>query len=225
MSDILAEDWELCEQAVEKAVLSPGSNIKVLLRKYSLDRKIVYTQWNFKALVDENNQPTEILCLGIDITEVQNQKNELRELIDLVSKQNTQLIEYNSILSHNIRNHVANLKGLANLIDLAHDPKEFIQYFSLIKEAISYLDQRIQAINYLSKQKNKIKEEFIPLAEILGNARAFFEDELGLVGAEFYTIAEPAVLRETFSPVLERILIQLLSNCIKFRSPKRSLTI
>lgn len=225
MSDILVEDWESCEQAVEKAVASPGTNIKVLLKKYSLDRKIVYTQWNFKALVDENNQPTEILCLGIDITEVQNQKNELRVLIDLVSKQNTQLIEYNSILSHNIRNHVANLKGLANLIDLAHDPKDIVQYFGLIKEAISYLDQRIQAINYLSKQKNKIKEEFIPLDEILGNARAFFEDEIVLIGADFYIIADPSVLRETFSPVLERILIQLLSNCIKFRSPKRSLTI
>ncbi|WP_111672332.1 PAS domain-containing sensor histidine kinase [Algoriphagus litoralis] len=227
INDILEEDRIHLHAGIQKAVNNPGSNVRVYFRKVTWDKKIIYTQWDLKALMDENNNPLEVLAMGIDISEIQSKKEELKELIDLVSKQNTQLIEYNSILSHNIRNHVANLKGLANLIDLAHDPKDIVHYFGLIKEAISILDQRIQAINYLSKQKekNKIKEEFIALNKIISNSKAFFEDEIELIGADFFTIGEPELLDQVFSPVLERILIQLLSNCIKFRSPKRTLTI
>jgi signal transduction histidine kinase len=227
MDDILEEDRIHLKVGIDKALENPGSNIKAYFRKLTWDKKIIYTQWDLKTLMDENNNPIEILAIGIDITEIQTQKEKLKELIDLVSKQNTQLIEYNSILSHNIRNHVANLKGLSNLIELTHDTKDVMHYFGLIKDAIGSLDQRITAISYLNRQKSHadVEKERIPLSKIIDNAKVFFEEELSLISAQFYIVAEPQFLKESFSSVLERILVQLLSNCIKFRSPKRGLVI
>ncbi|GMQ33186.1 sensor histidine kinase [Algoriphagus taiwanensis] len=227
MSDIVEDDHLLCQQTFEKALANPGSNNRVFLRKKTFDKKEIYTQWDFKVTLNEYGQPEEILCIGIDISEIQIKRKELRELIDLVSKQNTQLIEYNSILSHNIRNHVANLKGLANLIDLSKDPKDIFQFWDLIKEAIHLLDQRIIAINHLAKQKSKHTQEKsqITLNTILANSQAFFTDELQLTNAQWYVISEPELLQLKMNSVLERVLIQLISNAIKFRSPKRELII
>jgi signal transduction histidine kinase len=225
MEDIAIEDHGNCMEGVEKALKNPGRNVKVYLRKYTWEKKEIFTRWDFKALVDDKNLPMEILCIGIDITEIEEKKRELRVLMDLASKQNTQLIEYNSILSHNIRNHVANLKGLSNLIELTNNPKDIMHYFGLIKEAIGNLDQRITSFNYLNKPKIEGDKEKIPLSSIIANCKAFFEEELNLIEAEFYTIGDSELLNTPFNSILERILIQLISNCIKFRSPKRGLII
>jgi PAS domain S-box-containing protein len=67
---VLAEDIPACEQAVMECLAKPGTGVNVTLRKPNLKTGEVRTSlWEFMAIVDESGQPTEIQCMGSDITD------------------------------------------------------------------------------------------------------------------------------------------------------------
>lgn len=67
-------------EVVEKCLTHPGQVFNVELDKPAKDGGIRTSLWEFVALTDENNQPSEIQCMGIEITELKKAQNELVEL-------------------------------------------------------------------------------------------------------------------------------------------------
>jgi PAS domain S-box-containing protein len=47
----------------------PGRKVQLKLRKCDPEGLYYWTAWEFTALTDENSQPSELLCLGNDVTE------------------------------------------------------------------------------------------------------------------------------------------------------------
>jgi len=66
-------------EAVEKCVAGPGKIIKVELDKPYKDGSIRTTLWEFVCLTDNESNPTEIQCMGIDITDRIKAENELKK--------------------------------------------------------------------------------------------------------------------------------------------------
>jgi PAS domain S-box-containing protein len=64
---------------VEKCVQSPGITFKVELDKPELNGGIRTTLWEFICLTDSQGNPSEIQCMGIDITDRTRAERQLRE--------------------------------------------------------------------------------------------------------------------------------------------------
>jgi len=71
LSTIYEPDWPICQQVVAECLQHPGRGVWATLRKPTPEGEIVYTQWEFSALLGENGEPVGIICLGHDITEKQ----------------------------------------------------------------------------------------------------------------------------------------------------------
>jgi hypothetical protein len=102
-------DIPLCTEAGMHCFENPGKLIPVILRKHNGEGGFVSTQWEMKALLNADQEPEGIFCIGYNITELVSAK------IEIESKSN-KLSEIGFIQSHGVRRPLANILGLGELL-------------------------------------------------------------------------------------------------------------
>lgn len=79
LKSICVYHHERVREAVNKCFENPGEIVKVELDKPKKDGSVRTTLWEFICLTDENNNPSEIQCMGIDVTEIKEARDKLKE--------------------------------------------------------------------------------------------------------------------------------------------------
>jgi PAS domain S-box-containing protein len=222
---IIAEDHPACLATVEKCFTEMGKEQWVILRK-PFNGTIVSTQWEFKLLPDEHGNPVEILCIGHDITSLILKQQELQQLADVTAEQNKKLVNFTYIVSHNIRSHVANIIGIVNLNEEGDDEDKEVTW-EILKKSVSSLDSTIHNLNdIINIQSNtnlsltdiKLKPE---IERIVDSIKVLFTNAVAKIN---YNFDEDAYLA-TNPAYLESIILNLLTNSLKYKSPSRPLEI
>jgi signal transduction histidine kinase len=161
-----------------------------------------------------------------DITERKKIETEREFLIEHLVKSNNDLKQFTYITSHNFRAPLSNLVGLLNLIDretLTPVNKEIIGMFETstqqLNKTINDLIQILIIKNNLEVNivKNNINDSLSDVCELL-------VQEIRETGTTIVRniVAEEIVLNKSY---MQSILINLVSNAIKYRSPDRKLII
>jgi len=79
LSSILEYHHQKVQETVGQCLAEPGKVVKVELDKPTSDGKIVTTLWDFVCVVDAEDQPSEIQCVGLDITDRIKSEKALKE--------------------------------------------------------------------------------------------------------------------------------------------------
>jgi PAS domain S-box-containing protein len=222
---IMPEDHAACISTVEQCFEDMGTAHWVILRKPYKDT-IVSTQWEFKLLPDDQGKPSEILCIGHDITSLIMKQHELQQLANITAEQNKKLVNFTYIISHNIRSHVANIIGIVNLNEDG-DEEDKEASWDILKKSVSSLDSTIHNLNdiiniqsntNLSLTEIHLKPE---IERIVDSIKVLFTNAVAKINYNFddeaYLATNPAYL--------ESIILNLLTNSLKYKSPARPLTI
>ncbi len=198
----------------------PISGIQILNKgkfgnEYWLDLNIV-------PIFDED-QITGFIAVETDVTEKRKVQEEQQLLLGLTQSQNQRLQNFAYIVSHNLRSHSGNIKALMDMI--FHDKPELEDY-QLAKMMRHSSDNLFETIDHLAEValliNNKEKHlEKIGLREVVQKAiRSVSVSELNhhvtinnLIPDHWEVLAVPAYL--------DSIVLNLLTNAIKYRSDKR----
>jgi PAS domain S-box-containing protein len=222
---IMPEDHAACIATVEQCFEEIGKAHWVILRKPYKD-SVVSTQWEFKLLPDDQGNPSEVLCIGHDITSLIMKQQELQQLADITAEQNKKLVNFTYIISHNIRSHVANIIGIVNLNEDGEE-EDRQESWNILKKSVSSLDSTIHNLNdiiniqsntNLSFTEIKLKPE---IERIVDSIKVLFTNAVAKIN---YNFDEEAYLA-TNPAYLESIILNLLTNSLKYKSPARPLTI
>jgi PAS domain S-box-containing protein len=222
---IIPEDHVACISTVEQCFAEMGKAHWVILRKPYKDI-IVSTQWEFKLLPDDQGNPAEILCIGHDITSLIMKQQELQQLADVTAEQNKKLVNFTYIISHNIRSHVANIIGIVNLNEEG-DEEDREMSWNILKKSVSSLDSTIHNLNdiiniqsntNLSVAQIQLKPE---IERIVDSIKVLFTNAVAKIN---YNFDDDAIL-STNPAYLESIILNLLTNSLKYKSPTRALEI
>ncbi|RFS13630.1 PAS domain-containing sensor histidine kinase [Emticicia sp. C21] len=173
--------------------------------------------WSF------DNKPILMLGTHADVTERKNSEQELKNTLDLVSEQNKRLINFTHITSHNLRSHTGNFQMLLTLLleETEESKKRELTEFLLtiandLQETIHYLNEVLQIQTNLNQQVKKI-HLFNEIEKALTNIKGSIEEALATIHVEV-----PQNLIIDYSPeYIESILLNLLTNAIKYRHPGR----
>lgn len=226
LQSIIPDDHKSCVEAVNHCIANPGQSFPVVIRKPSNHGEIYTSKWEFKALFDADGNFTEMLCVGVDFTELIKKQEHLEKLLDITANQNKKLLNFNYIVSHNIRSHVANLLGLTSYIDL-NNVEQRSNFLSMIKETAESLDDTIQNLSQiLDIQENKdLKYTHIPLKSEIIRIKSGIQLLFDRAGADcIIDIADEETVYAN-QAYLESILLNLMTNAIKYRSETRSTVI
>ncbi len=173
-------------------------------------------------ITDDQGITTGFLGVATDISDLETAKSDLEVLATRLQKQNNQLLNFARITSHNLRSPVSNLNTILYLYKESEgDEKEtlFEHFETVIHHLTETLDQLVDSL--------KIQEEPGRDSEWVNFEDIFNKTKQILAGA---IIETHATVTADFSKAdkidypksyLESIMLNLLSNAMKYRSSKR----
>ncbi|WP_375418578.1 PAS domain-containing protein [uncultured Hymenobacter sp.] len=221
--NIIEEDRPKCIETVIKCFSEPEVPHQVVLRKPFRHEVIKSTHWEFKGVLGEQGQVVEILCVGYDITLLMENLQRSQHLLDVTSQQNIRLQNFAYIISHNIRSHSANLTSLVQLLNEADDKEQRDMFLQMLKTSTEKLADTIVNLSDIitvNSNLNKPKEPRPLHAEINKTLEALsvliHQNKIAV------EIDVPATLTVNVVPAyLDSILLNLISNAVKYRSSQR----
>lgn len=179
------------------------------------------------CLLYSGHQPVRMIGAMLDISQLKESEEILRRLNQDLLRQNRDLQQFSYITSHNLRAPVANILGLSQLLDEGEPNPEFRgQALQGIQQAAQNLDRIIQDLNQILSQREQIHEdrETIDLQQMIRTALASLS---GLTRERAPSLELKLGVDSLYSvrSYLESILLNLLSNAMKYRDPERPLVI
>ncbi len=163
-----------------------------------------------------------------DITEEKRREKEREQLIRELTQNNKDLKQFSYITSHNLRAPLSNLTGLLNLMqDIPVDNpdlKEILNGFStsthLLNETINDLVKVV-----IIKDNPSIQKEEVLIKDVFENVFNQLSFLISLHKPILKIELEKVTILNINKAYLESILLNLFTNAIKYRSPKRTLRI
>ncbi|MGJ4788348.1 PAS domain S-box protein [Leptospira koniambonensis] len=170
------------------------------------------------------------LGIGTDVSGAQeylerleDTKLQLEILADQLSRKNAQLLNYAHITSHNLRAPTSNLISLVELVEEAQSEEEIHSLLGKFKISVDYLQETLDSLVEVLKIQEGTKRKIEPVRfdSVLKKITRILEGQILETSAEIRSDFSPLEEFEYDKAYLESILLNLISNSIKYRSSSR----
>ncbi len=172
---------------------------------------------------NDQHQLTMVIGFGLDITDRKIMEEKQTAMVKQLSSQNTQLIDFCNIVSHNLRAPLVNMSMLVNFIEETTDVGEQKELISKLNPVLENLhttfNELVESIQI--KQDLEIKSEKIILTEHLHRIIETLKMEINKSEADIsFNFNEASTIY--YPPkYLSSIFHNLVSNALKYQSPDR----
>ena len=175
-----------------------------------------------KPLFDENTKVIGIVGNTVDITYLKKMEDDLNLAKEKAEAANQAKSEFIKNMSHDIRTPLTGIMGAANILtDLLHSD-ESIQYANIIlvssKRLLELLNNILNILTTENLNESDIHFENINLLECLKSLEELELSSILAKDIEFKLIVDPNIPQHITADriKLERIILNLLGNAIKF---------
>jgi PAS domain S-box-containing protein len=202
----------------------PGTLIPRVNRFVSKNGREIWVEGVvINLLHDENVQA--IVSNHRDISERRAHEAKLQQFLNVTTDQNKRLQNFTHIVSHNIRSHVVNIAGIVDIMNASDEKTEQQKLMQMLKASTDKLSETTDNLNDIITIQNKLdnsrtrmnlREEIIKTGNSI-SAITINTNIINDVNESVFVNAVPAYL--------ESILLNMLTNAIKYRSPERDLVV
>ncbi len=140
------DDINTCIEVSAKCFQHPDKMFPATIRKHDGKGGYIITQWEYKAMFDENKEPAGVFCLGYDITQSTVEKKQLESAQQEIENKSDILRKIAFQQSHVIRAPLANILGLTAILDKMETDSNIVNICKMIVESSKQLDLVIRDI-------------------------------------------------------------------------------
>jgi hypothetical protein len=140
------DDINTCIEVAAKCFENPTKLFPATIRKHDGNDGYVYTQWEYKAMFDDEKIPMGIYCIGYNITKYVAEELDLKIAYEKIEKNSTVLEKIIFQQSHLIRAPLSNIIGLTSLLDKSLLDTNTSNICDMILESSNQLDDVIKSI-------------------------------------------------------------------------------
>jgi len=163
----------------------------------------------------------EYIKEGFVISETKSKLEELalKSSLKLVEDQNKRLGNFSYIATHNLRSHSSNMRSILDFYSESESEQEKQELFSYLSHNVDKLEETIQNLNQIiSTTKNtSLPTELLPLHLFIENAIEIVSSSISTTKALVKNLVQPSVM-VLFNPAyLESVVLNFLTNAIKYR--------
>ena len=160
-----------------------------------------------------------------NITELKNREFELEKTAKDLNSRYNELMQFNYIVSHNLRAPVANILGLTTIFEMEEiQEEEKLTYLKHINTAARKIDYVIKDLNSILETRAALNEnkEKVSIDALLFNISETLNKQILESGTTLkIALDEDAIEIYSIRGYLESILYNLISNAIKYKSKER----
>jgi len=220
---IIEEDRPKCLEVVMQCFQAPEVPHQVILRKPYRDGSIKANHWEFKGLLGEGGELVEILCVGYDVTLLLENLHRAQHLLDVTSQQNLRLQNFAYIISHNIRSHSANLTSLVQLLAEAKSKVQKTMFLQMLTTSTEQLADTIVNLNDIVTINNNVSKPKAArsLKTDIDKALEALSVLIHQHNISVEVDVAPTLIVTVVPAYLDSILLNLISNAVKYRSLDR----
>lgn len=195
---------------------------------YTKNKDEYWVRLSMIPIYNADNELSHWISIQRDITEEKKQEKEKEQLIRELTQNNKDLKQFSYITSHNLRAPLSNLTGLLNLIeDITIEDQELKEILSGFNKSTHQLNDTINDLVkvIIIKDNPSIKKEAVLIKEIFENVFSQLNFQIELYKPIIKLNFEKVSVINTNKAYIESILLNLLTNSIKYKSENRKLKI
>lgn len=186
-----------------------------------------WLRWSVNPWVTKSGDVGGMVMMVEDITAAEklNRQNEL--LLELTQKQNERLKSFANIVSHNLRTHSGNIQNLITASIEDYPEIRDFEAIQLLEVAAQSLSETIANLVDVSIIQNANIDDFesVDLRKILHNVEASIQSLLQAGEVDFSCQIEGDGHVKGIPAFVESIILNILTNGIKYASPERKSTL
>lgn len=203
------------------AIITENKNYDLEYRMIARDGSIVWFR-DIINIIAENGRASSQRGIMIDITKTKEAENDLKNSFELVSEQNKRLLNFSYIVSHNLRSHSSNIQSISNLIETAESDEERDEMIQLLKKVSGNLNETMSNLNeIINIQTNtELTVELLNMNEYINRTLGVISGKIMISKAEIINLVSDELYVNYNPAYLESILLNLISNAIRYRNPK-----
>ena len=214
---ICKEDHGKTFETVAKCFEVPNVPHWVVLRKPYGDGRVRSNHWEFYGMTNGQGEVVEIICVGVEITDLIDRTQELQRLLDLQADKNQRLQQHSYITSHNIRNSVANIQGLLEM--MKEDPEKRDTYFDLMEKSVNALDETIVNLSKLLSEEKESEYSLLKTINVKEHLQRILDMEASIIRSKQVDVevtVDESLEIETHSAFFDSVFHNLISNALKY---------
>ena len=195
---------------------------------YSKSKREYWVRFTMIPIFNSENIITHWISIQQDITEERKLETEREQLVREMTQSNKDLKQFSYITSHNLRAPLSNLMGLLNLIeDIPVENPELEELLNGFYKSTNLLNDTINDLVkvIIIKDNPSIQKETVSLSEVFENVFAQLSFQIEANKPIIKLKLDKVPLLNTNKAYIESILLNLLTNSLKYKSENRKLKI
>lgn len=140
------DDVKVCEEVSMQCFANPGKMFPATIRKHNGKGGFVITQWEFKAIFNEDGEPDGVFCVGYDITKYADEQQQLKAAESEIKKRKDILKDIAFQHSHLIRAPLSNILGLADILEKMEIDTNVKNICKMIVDSSNQLDDIVRDV-------------------------------------------------------------------------------
>ena len=195
---------------------------------YRKDQSEYWVRLSFTPVYNSEHELSHWISIQRDITEEKNAEKEKEHLIQELTQNNKDLKEFSYITSHNLRSPLSNLIGLLNLIeDIPIEEEGLKEILTGFHKSTHLLNETINDLAkvIIIRNNSSLQNEEISIKTVFQNVFNQLHFQIELHKPKLSINFGNITTLHTNKVFFESIILNLLTNAIKYRSEDRKLTI
>ncbi|MCK8141720.1 PAS domain S-box protein [Flavobacterium sp. I-SCBP12n] len=195
---------------------------------YKKNKEKYWIRFTMIPIYNSEKILTHWISIQRDVSEEKNNEKEKEQLIRELTQNNKDLKQFSYITSHNLRAPLSNLIGLLNLIeDIPIENQELNEILMGFNKSTHLLNDTINDLVkvIIIKDKPSIQKEEVLLKEVFENVFSQLNFQIELHKPTIKLDFEKAKTIHANKAYIESILLNLMTNSIKYKSENRKLKI
>jgi PAS domain S-box-containing protein len=215
---------------LEKLLAAIKNKEECLIETISLtkNKEEYWVRFSMIPIYNSDNELSHWISIQRDITEEKKQEKEKEQLIRELTQNNKDLKQFSYITSHNLRAPLSNLTGLLNLLeDIPIENQELKEILNGFNKSTHLLNDTINDLVkvIIIKDNPSIQKEAVLIKEIFENVFSQLNFQIELYKPIIKLNFENVSIININKAYIESILLNLLTNAIKYKSENRKLKI
>ena len=214
------EDLETTNNLMQQILSGERESFQQEKRYVHKNQNLIWAILSISAVRNDKGETTHFVSQVSDITDKKLLSESLKE-------HNNRLLNYAHIVSHNLRSHTGNLTMLLELSEINQKEGFDQELFEHIKAASNNMNETVNHLSEIVEINNFIKDTLVPhnlnkrVKKSLQNVQATLREINGEVSLK----VNKDFMVYAVSSYMDSIILNILTNAIKYRSPFRLLKI
>lgn len=220
---IYAEDLGVHEEKFQKLIHGKIDKYRVKQRFFHKDGSILWVLIYVSLVYFKEGKPYMIWQFN-DVTNRQKNQDKLRAMLSVVKEQNERLTAFADIITHNLRSHAGNLLSITEFLEEDFCAEKDNENLKLLKKAVDNLLETVSHLTAVAKIREiePSKLESLNLYDYVEKAMYNIIAMAQNANAIIYNEIDESHFVKAIPAYLDSIVLNFLTNAIKYRSEKRT---